>query len=107
MSNITSVSTAQVKPNNTIPYLLIATGAIIFLGGVGLLLMEGFSSALGLLLVGGAALGGGIYWMRSRKPSYIVRIGSASGKTDALGSQDEAWIKKIVNAMNEAIVQRG
>ena len=44
---------------------------------------------------------------RNARPKFIVQIGSASGETKALESEDEAHIRKIVNAMNEAIIHKG
>jgi len=52
-------------------------------------------------------MGAGIAIAVMTKPSYVVRIGSASGEANALVSKDRAFVGKIVNAMNEAIVKRG
>jgi hypothetical protein len=41
------------------------------------------------------------------KPTYMVRIGSASGEADVLGSKDRDPIEHIVRAMNKAIIERG
>jgi hypothetical protein len=49
----------------------------------------------------------GIYLIGQAKPSYVVRIGSASGESDGLVSKDSEYIQKIVDAMNKAIIQRG
>jgi len=38
---------------------------------------------------------------------YAVRIGSASGETNALSSRNQAHISQIVEAINKAIVERG
>jgi hypothetical protein len=54
-----------------------------------------------LLLIGGIALAA------MAKPSYMVRIGSASGETDVLVSDNWRYVAKIVKAMNRAIINRG
>lgn len=70
------------------------TGGFIVLGiGLGLLGMLGIAAGIVLALI--------------TKPTYVVRIGSASGEANALSSKDAGYIQKIVNAMNEAIVKRG
>ena len=44
---------------------------------------------------------------RAEKPTYTVQIGSASGESNILESQDVDHITRIVKAMNDAIVRRG
>ena len=44
---------------------------------------------------------------RNPKTVYIVKIGSSSGEKNVLESYDREYIKRIVDAMNEAIVRRG
>ncbi len=41
------------------------------------------------------------------KPKYAVRVGSVTGESDALVSEDEPWAREIVQAMNRAIIERG
>ena len=38
---------------------------------------------------------------------FAVRIGSASGEVDGLRHRSKAYAQKIVDAMNEAIIERG
>ena len=38
---------------------------------------------------------------------YSVRITAAGGETDALVAKDRAYIERVVDALNEAIVRRG
>lgn len=42
----------------------------------------------------------------SQKDSYSVRIGSASGESNALVSKDQDHIMEIVEAINKAIIER-
>jgi hypothetical protein len=58
-------------------------------------------------LLGIIGIVGGITLMVRAKPTYVVRIGSASGEANALASKDRDHIQKIVDAMNEAIIKRG
>ena len=39
--------------------------------------------------------------------TYAVRIGSSGGEANVLASKDQAYVQRIVDAMNEAIIQRG
>jgi hypothetical protein len=41
------------------------------------------------------------------KPVFIVQIKTVSGKSNVLASQDRAYIKRVIDAMNEAIVLSG
>ncbi|MBK9007154.1 MAG: hypothetical protein IPM31_09195 [Anaerolineae bacterium] len=100
ISNVTSVSKSQ-KAASNIPFLLVIVGAFfIFLGIVGIREFWGFL-IIGLII---AILG---IRAVNTKPAYIVKIGSASGETNILVSEDGAYIKRIVDAMNDAIVRRG
>jgi hypothetical protein len=103
MANITSVSMAE-KPANRTPGIIIAVVGLVMaacLGAAG-----GDSNATGLLF-GVVIIGVGVAIAVLAKPSYIVKIGSASGEGDGLVSEDREQIQKIVSAMNEAIIKRG
>jgi len=41
------------------------------------------------------------------KPKYVVRVGSVTGESDALISEDEPWAREIVQAINGVIIERG
>jgi hypothetical protein len=103
MANITSVSMAE-KPANRTPGIIIAVIGLVIAACLGL--VGGNSNATGLL-VGIAIIGAGVAIAVSAKPSYIIKIGSASGEGDGLVSEDREQIQKIVSAMNEAIIKRG
>jgi len=120
MANITSVSTGII-PANRVPGIIVAAvggllsmccgcSALSFIlddsswetGGMGIAIVGGVGALIGLLmLVGGIALAIMI------KPTYVVRIGSASGEANALTSKNKEYIEHIVAAMNEAIIKRG
>ena len=52
-------------------------------------------------------MAGAVLWWMMQKNKFIVSLSSASGSEEALTSTDEAYIDKIVNALNEAIAERG
>jgi len=102
MANVTSVSMFTQSPDNTGAAILVGLGALIFLAGFGSESIRGCSFTFGpIMLVIGAAI------LLTSKNVYWVRIGSASGETNAISSRDRDYIMRIVNAMNEAIVRRG
>lgn len=100
MSNITSVSMLAVQPNRT-------GGIILTLLGL-LLAALGWASGGGLFLwLGLLGLTIGIIIIAALRTKYAVRIGSASGESNALVATDPAHIQPIVEAINKAIVERG
>jgi len=118
MANITSVSSAII-PANRVPGVIIAIVGLLITACAGCFFVGTLSSSGNTDAVGGAVvigvgvlfgllvMGAGIAIAVMTKPSYVVRIGSASGEANALVSKDRAFVGKIVNAMNEAIVKRG
>jgi hypothetical protein len=48
----------------------------------------------------------GILWFISIKNEYAVRISTPVGESDSIVSKDKIYIEKIVNAVNEAYIQR-
>jgi hypothetical protein len=113
MSNITSVTMAKSQPGTCLPFALLLGGAAL----LALFLLSAYSALSSprttdapswiLLVVGAISLAIGIIVHRGAKPDYIVKIGSASGESNALSSRDRASIERIVGAMNQAIVMRG
>lgn len=94
MRNISSVSIFKIDKSRT--------GAILFLVmGILLLIPEGKRVFGGIL-----AIIGGI-WLYSIKDEYAVRISTNAGEANSLVSKDQAYIQKIVNALNDAIIHRG
>jgi len=71
-------------------------------GIIGSAAFAGIGAAIGLLI-----LAGGIALAIMSKPTYAVRIGSASGESNALVSKNGEYIENIVAAMNDAIIKRG
>lgn len=102
MSNITSVEKSK-APDSSGCFVL---GLI--LGGI-LAVMFSFADGIswGALLLGVAAVGFGVFVARATKPEYVVQFGSASGEVKAYKSANQDEIKQIVEAINQAIIQKG
>ncbi|MFQ5927976.1 MAG: DUF6232 family protein [Terriglobia bacterium] len=49
----------------------------------------------------------GIAWWRGQRPTHHLRIASASGESSALSSENKNRIDRVIQAINEAIIQRG
>jgi hypothetical protein len=124
MANITSVTAAVIPADRTLGIVISVFGGCLS-GFCGLIflasLMLSFNSSskfttsvisgnvlIGLfVLFGILILGVGIFLAIRAKPTYVVRIGSASGETNVLPSKDYSYISRVVNAMNQAIIYRG
>jgi len=104
LRNITSVSMA-VKQGNVVPGIILIVLGIIIGSCVGI---SSRSELLGLgILIVITIFGAALFAGQLRNTRYIVRIGSASGESDALALKDQERVKQIVAAMNQAIIQRG
>jgi hypothetical protein len=96
----------QIPANTTIGLYLIIFGIVI--GGCGFSLGSSSSSSmLGALIFAALLIAAGVAVFLTAKPSYTVKLGSASGETHALNSKNMADVKEIVDAMNTAIINRG
>ncbi len=101
MANITSVKMVERPPKRGCATLLAILGGIIALGALAQ------ESPWGALVIGLLVLGLGIFWFRSLKPTYVIVLNSASGELQALSSYDIDHISGIVEAITQAIVDRG
>jgi len=102
MANVTSVS-MYTQFGNKAPGVTLAV-----LGGLTLLAAIASTELRGCFLgFGGLMLTIGVLAAWAAKDTYWVRIGSASGETNALSSRDRDYITRVVAAMNDAIVHRG
>lgn len=80
--------------------------AFIIIGIVwGIAIIGSKNGAFGAVVIGGACIAGGIFWLRAARADYHVTITSNAGEVRALTSKDRAYIEKIVEAINEAIVR--
>jgi len=96
MANVTSVSMGAIPPSRG--------------GAVGLALVGALIA--GVADGGGQAFGGlllvvGVLWAILVKPTFLVRLGSASGEATALASKDETYVARVVQALQQAVIARG
>lgn len=98
MANISSIRTDQ-EPAKRIPGVVTAI--------IGLILLFMGYSEVWLVIIGIVILGIGVLMALRAKGTYHVKITSASGEATALSSNDEGYVRRIVNAVNEAIISRG
>jgi hypothetical protein len=99
MSGITSVTSFPEIPSKKGPIILALIGGLIFLAAM--------QSSWGGALFGVLLMALGIWWFRSIKNIYHVRLVTASGQRDAMSSPNADCIATIVGAINEAIIHRG
>ena len=74
---------------------------VTIIGIIGLVCFA-FQWILAIILLAGAVL----LWIM-QKNKFVISLSSASGSEEALTSKDEAYIDRIVNALNDAIAERG
>lgn len=101
LANVTSVRKV-VMPVNYMPIAgMILLGIVLASTGFGSMR----STAVGV--VGVLLVAAGIALAFILKPTYAVRLGSASGEIDGIADKDSAEIDRIVDAISNAIVHRG
>ncbi|MFQ5664642.1 MAG: DUF6232 family protein [Terriglobia bacterium] len=99
LANITSVRKISTNPDRRGPlkFMVIAVG-VLFLA----IALESGVLAFGAVVMGGL----GVLWWKGQRPVYELHIASASGETAPLKSDDKNRVEKIVQAINEAMIQR-
>lgn len=100
MANITSVARGEVPAKRTPGIIIAILGLIILLACISFQGTEG-------VIVGVVVLGLGILIAAIAKPTYHVKIISASGEEQPISSKDKAHIDSIVTALNESIISHG
>lgn len=104
ISNITSVEGQKIEPSGCFPIsLAILGGALTLFGALAAFADGGF----GMLMFGLLLLIPGVAIYRSAKPSFAVNITTSAGEVKAYTSNDWETIRQIVEALNNAIVQKG
>ena len=104
MLNITSVNSLKKSPQVLWPLFFLAIGILGTITGIVLTINGEPATCLAggiILLIIGAAI------LFLNKTKYYVVIGSASGETQALQATDQEYVKKVISALNEAIIKRG
>ena len=100
MSGVTSVGSLKESPSRRGPIILIIIG--FFMAVIRFSAKFAAGGVIGLLM-----LAGGVAWLWLQKATFWVVLHSASGEARALSSKDGAWVLRVVNAINDAIVARG
>ena len=100
MNGVTSVKSFKKDPSRALPVIVGIIGFIVFASGIG-------SGSTIAAIFGLALLAGAWFLWKSQSPEYSVRLATASGEASALSSKDQSYINQVVEALNNAIVQRG
>ena len=95
MSNVTSVKSGVIEGSQTSTFVFILIGLVCFAGGV-----VGF--ILAFIMFGLA-----YYSAKQVKNTYTVILNTSAGENKALSSHNEAYVRTIITALNDAIVSRG
>jgi RNA polymerase subunit RPABC4/transcription elongation factor Spt4 len=102
MGLISSVQMVKISPKRTWPVILLVVGIMLAVAGFASGEEGTTCGGIGLVI----AIGGGA-WLASLSDQYAVRIAAASGEMDALKDRDNKRIQKIVDALSQAITERG
>jgi hypothetical protein len=95
MSGVTSVLALKSDPKRTGPIVLGVLGLITLMAGkMGIL--------VALLLIAGA-----VAWWMALKTTYIVKLRTSGGESNAYSSKDKELVDRIISALNESIIARG
>lgn len=103
ISNITSVETKRIDANGCMPAGLMTIGVLLVFYGIPRL----FDAEFNMVIFGAIAFGLGFLIHRSNKPSYAVSLTTASGEIKAYTSESSESISEIIEALNNAIIQKG
>jgi len=101
VGDISSVQMAKRPPARNLPITLIAIGFMSGLAAFGGESRFLYGSVAVMFLVLGVLL------FVSQHDRYAVQINLTSGKVDALLSRDQEYVQRIVDALNQAITERG
>jgi hypothetical protein len=107
ISNISSVSLSQKDPSGCLPLIVLFIGVCSGIGSIIEIYYKDIVDAIVFFIIGVILIILSIRSMRSLKSTYFIQINSASGEMNALGSPNEAYIRKIIDAMNQAFIKKG
>lgn len=98
MSGVTSVK-KDVKPGSRVIAVVLAL--------IGVFVLLASSGRAGSVVFGLISLCGGVYLACVTKEIYFVVIHSASGESRAMQSKDKGFIDRVIEALNDSIIERG
>lgn len=96
MSGITSVGFVVQKPKRLLPFALLIGGLLLAKSNPEASIWHWLSLAAP-----------GALWLIVQKTAYALQINSASGEQKAMTGNDGGFVRKVVAAINQAIVERG
>jgi len=107
IAHITSASKVTQKAEGGSACIVICGGGVIALAGLGLVAWPEMRTIGAIVaLVGVAAIVIGACFFRPGPPTYVLRIGLASGEVDGLRSQDSKAIDTILGAIETSMGRR-
>lgn len=98
MSGVTSVKYLKNSPNRMAPIAVLIGGFLLVAMSIGA------SASIWHYLI---FMSPGIIWLALQRTSYSIQLSSASGESRALVSKEGDFIKKVVDALNQSIIERG
>ena len=100
LAKTTSVFTRTKEVNRMWPTIMAGAGAILLFAG----LQGGGTPSL----VAGVIVGGmGFLWYRSLSVQYAIVLTTEAGEREVLNSDDEDWIARVHEALNDTSVTQG
>ncbi len=103
LRNVTSVKMASTPPRIGGAILLLIFGVLILLAAF--MPLNDNKAPVGVYVISGVMIGGAILWMLMSKAHFHVGLSTASGELHVLTSKDKAYIQRVVQNINEAIVK--
>lgn len=92
MSNVTSVKAYEQKPKRLLPIIVLVIGSVV---------------AINVHIPGIAIAAAAAIYLYLQKTVYHVMLATSGGETSALKTHQREYLRKVVTALNEAIVHRG
>lgn len=105
ISNITSVESKTIEPNGCVTGVLVMVGVFMIMFGIVSIVNK--DPLWALLVLGLFFAGGGFALYRTAKPTYSVNLTTSAGEVRAHDSYEWSEIGPIVEALNNAIIQKG
>ncbi|MGH6632737.1 DUF6232 family protein [Sphingopyxis sp.] len=96
MNGVTSIAHVENQPQRTGLIIALILGVLLLFAGSGGMQIFGFlvAAVCGFLLY-------------QQKTTHIVVLRSSSGEVKALSDTDETHIRRVVEALNDALIHRG
>lgn len=108
LSGVTSIRAGTIQPRYRSVIGVLLLGLLVLLNGVALLHAPGYrGEAVLFVLVGAVMIGLDILHWRRLVTSYVLTLTTAAQEVQALKSRDPAFIQRVVDALNKAVVARG